>query len=316
MSYVAVSKLATISTKDTWWAAMILLGMSALNSQCYALTFPMPQQGNIIGSLQTATVQRGDTLATIGLRYDIGAYEMKEANPDVNFGSPKVGSSLVVPSRFILPAAPKTGIVINLAEMRLYYYHLNGKQVSTFPIGVGKEGWTTPIGNTQILTKRKDPTWNVPESIWFNHLVNGQPIEKSVPPGPTNPLGKYAMNLGFKNIVIHGTPYPLAVGVRSSHGCIRMVNDDVGQLFQYVNVGTKVNIVHEPIKVGTDGGQLYMESHVPLNEAMYPKNQDVRGMVTKTQNSGYRSFSIDWKTAEKVKSKTSGYPERFGTLSL
>ncbi|MFO1258212.1 MAG: L,D-transpeptidase family protein [Gammaproteobacteria bacterium] len=306
MSYVTAEK----------WIGVCLLGMVGINNTCHALTFPMPQNGNIVGSLQTTTARPGDTLGIVGLRYNIGGYEMKEANPGVPFGAPKVGSTLVIPSRFILPPGARKDIVINLAEMRLYYYHADGAHVSTFPVGVGQQGWTTPLGNTSILTKRKDPTWNVPESIWFNHLVKGQPIEKSVPPGPSNPLGRYAMNLGFTNIVIHGTPYPLAVGVRSSHGCIRMRNEDVEQLFSHVKIGTKVSIIHEPIKVGQDAGQLYMESHVPLGETMYPKSQNIRDLVMRTPHDRYRSFSIDWNTVDKVRAKSTGYPERFGTLGL
>lgn len=287
----------------------VMLGTGILfSAHTRALTFYMPSHGNVIGEMKSTTVKRGETLSTIGRHFDIGGYEMKEANPGIRYLRPPVGKRLTIPSRFVLPSGARKGIVVNLAEMRLYFYHPNGKKVSTYPIGIGKSGWTTPLGTTSIVRKRKNPTWVVPESIWINHARQGKFIPKVKPPGPDNPLGKYAMSLGFKNIVIHGTPYPMGVGVRSSHGCIRMLPEDIAQLFRQVPMGTQVRIVHEPVKVGHLNGKVFLESHVPLSEAMYPKHQRLSTLV----NYVSQNAKVNWSTAQKIQKRARGFPEVIG----
>ena len=278
-----------------------------------SLTFDIPSGSSVVGYMQTTEVKRGEGMIDVGLRYGIGGYEMQEANPQIPYLSPKPGTKMIIPSQFVLPSAPKKDIVINLAEMRLYYYSQDGRKVMTFPIGIGKMGWQTPMGPTTITTKRANPSWVVPKSILQNHLNNGKVIEKVWPPGPKNPLGQYAMNLGFKNIVIHGTPYPKGVGLRSSHGCIRMTNEDVGQLFDNVRVGTPVNIIHEPVKIGNLGDHIFMESHLPLTEGNYNRYQDLNMLVNRVTGTSHRA-TIDWDRAEKLKERNSGYPEPIGRI--
>lgn len=293
-----------------------MLGIGALllaSSTTHALTFTLPPNGNIIGNIQYASVAPGDSLATIAMRYNMGGYEMVEANPGVNYENPKTGARLVVPSRFVLPDTPRQGIVINLAEMRLYYFHPDGVHVSTYPVGVGQEGWNTPLGKTTITTKRENPTWIVPDSIYNNYIEHGKEVQKVNPPSPTNPLGKFAMNIGFKSIVIHGTPYPKAVGVRSSHGCIRMTNENVGELFRQVKIGTPVNIVHQTTKIGKMDNKLYLEAHVPISSEMYHADHpDVGGMVHKLVQGG--KYQIEWQEVEKLRSKASGIPLPIGSI--
>lgn len=293
------------------------LGMGLMTpTTSEALTFRLPDNGNIVGHVQTATVQKGDSLSTVGRRYEIGGYEMKEANPGVPYLMPKPGSQLTIPSRFVLPSGPREGIVINLAEMRIYFYHPDGQHVSTWPVGVGQQGWDTPMGTSQIVRMRKDPVWVVPKSILENHKRQGKPIEPVWPAGPKNPLGKYALNTGFKNIVIHGTPYPMGVGLRSSHGCIRMVNENVEELFSMAKIGTKVRIIHEPNKVGLADGKVYLESHLPFREAKYKMGQSSVAHTVKTalSNMGIKNADLRWNDLEGLYQRASGYPQFIGNF--
>lgn len=293
-----------------------LLGISIISAfpiTSFGATFVLPHNGNMIGNVQYATAHAGDTLSTLGRRYDMGGYEMMEANPGVKYLTPKPGTSIVIPSRFVLPDAPRKGIVVNLAEMRLYYYHPDGVHVSTYPVGVGQQGWNTPLVKTHVVTKRENPTWVVPDSIMENHVKHGMPIPKVQPPGPENPLGRHAMNLGVDNIVIHGTPYPKAVGVRSSHGCIRMLPEDVAELFTLVKIGTPVNIIHQPHKIGRLDNRLYLETHVPIAESIYKEEKEISSMIIKATGESTK-YRVEWQEIERIKHRASGYPQPIGSI--
>lgn len=294
--------------------AMLWIGAISFFQSSHALTFTIPQDGNIVGHLQQTHVRHGENLSTVGRRFNIGGYEMKEANPGLSYKRTKAGTRLVIPSRFVLPEGPREGVVINLAELRLYYYHPDGKRVSTFPVGVGQEGWNTPLGKTTVVRKRANPTWVVPKSILENHRKKGKPIPPRMPPGPKNPLGTHALSLGFKNIVIHGTPYPMGVGVRSSHGCIRMLPEDIRQVYAMVPVGTPVRIVHQPNKVGYLGQRVYVESHVPIEDSMYGGNHSIESIVKKMVNKTGRKMTIHWGHAQKARHRASGYPTAIGKI--
>lgn len=297
-------------TKLLLWTAAILCSTSA-----HSLTFPIPTDGNVVGQVQRATIRSGEDLSTLGRRFNIGGYEMTEANPGVDYLHPKRGTTVIIPSKFVLPSAPRKGIVINLAEMRMYFYHPDGKHVSTYPIGVGMEGWDTPIGQTTVVRMRKNPTWVVPNSILENHRRMGKSIQPVMPPGPKNPLGKYAITTGFNNIVIHGTPYPRGVGVRSSHGCIRMLPEDIQALYQMVSIGTPITVVHEPYKMGYLGKQLYFESHVPLSaSSSYGNTRNMDTMVQKLSQKIGKNVTIQWSEANRVLSQASGYPQPIGKV--
>lgn len=311
-----INKIKTMTLRKS--VIVSLLGMSTLlnyPSICSALTFVLPANGNVIGHIQYTTTQPGDTLADVAMRYNMGGYEMLEANPGISYAHPRPGTRLVVPSRFILPDAPKQGIVVNLSEMRLYFYHPDGVHVSTYPVGVGQEGWNTPLGKTQIVKMRERPTWIVPDSIMENYIAHGKHVEKVNPPGPTNPLGEYAMNLGFSSIVIHGTPYPKAVGLRSSHGCIRMTNQDVGELFKMVKVGTPVEIIHQPTKIGREDNKLFLEAHVPISQSLYDANyRDVGSLIHKIVDKIGKQYIVQWGEIEKIRNQAHGYPLPIGSI--
>jgi L,D-transpeptidase ErfK/SrfK len=200
---------------------------------------------------------------------------MERANPNVDRWLPGEGTQVVVPSHYILPRAPRQGLVLNLPEMRMYYFPPKKPgqpaQVQTYPIGIGRMDWATPLGVAKITGKVKDPTWTPPESIRREHAAKGDPLPAVVPAGPDNPLGRYAMRLSIPGYLIHSTNKPLGVGMRVSHGCIRMLPDDIERLFPQLPVGTPVNIVNQPVKAGWHGGKLYIEVHPPLEE--YPNDR-------------------------------------------
>lgn len=211
---------------------------------------------DIIGTLSHYRTTDKDIMPDVALRFDVGFVELLAANPGVNTWRPKVGTRLVLPTEHILPEAPRHGIVVNLSDQRLYYFPGNGKVIS-YPIGTGQHGWRTPLGKTQIVRKRVDPTWVPPASIRAEHPN----LPASIPPGPNNPLGKYALRLGWPGYEIHGTNRPYAIGRRATHGCIRLYPADIADLFHRVKVGTPVLVVNQPVKVGRRNGALYLEVH-------------------------------------------------------
>ncbi len=215
--------------------------------QLQGLTFPLPSSGNQVGSIEILKSQKGDTLFSLAQSHDIGVQEIESANPKLELNTPlPLNTNVRLPMAYTLPSVPREGIVLNLAKMRIFYYSPDGKQVSTFPVGIGKQGWSTPIGQTTVVAKEKDPAWHPPASLQREAASRGKYLPLVVPPGPHNPLGKYAMRLGFTSILIHGTNRPTSIGLRSSHGCIRMYPKNIEELFNEVEVNTPVNIISEP----------------------------------------------------------------------
>jgi len=288
------------------------LGLSCGTTSSFALTYPLPAKGDIIGQVQMTTVRRGESLGDIGRRYDIGVYEMIEANPKLDPWIPTVGAVVVVPTQFILPRGPRTGMVLNLAEMRLYLYHKDKPLVSTYPIGIGKKGCSTPLAETTIINKKKDPSWVPPESIRKEHLAKGDVLPAVVPPGPDNPLGRYALYLGLGGAYrIHGTNRPNGgIGVRGSHGCIRLFPEDIEALYYNVPVGTPVRIVHQPYKVGWHNNHLYLEAHAPLSEGRYAGSDSIEQLKTTIESVIQGSHDINWTSAQMTAKTQNGYPAR------
>ena len=235
----------------------------------YALTFNVPNHDNIVGHIQTATVQPGESLGDIGKKFDVGVYEMIEANPELDPWTPEIGSNVIIPTQFILPAIKKVGIIINLAEMRLYYYHPASNLVSTYPIGIGRKGWVTPLLESKVMNKQYHPTWQPPISIIKEHAIKGDPLPNQVPPGPKNPLGEFAIYLSTPGYLIHGTNRPGGIGLRTTSGCIRLFPEDIKALYHLVNIGTTVKIIHEPYKIGIYNQNIYLEAHEPLSDPYY-----------------------------------------------
>ncbi len=225
--------------------------------------FELDSAQDVVGVVQVVTATKDDTLTDIARRFNVGYEEIVRANPKVDPWLPGEGREIVVPSQFILPDAPRTGLVINIAAMRIFYYPpvKRGERpvVLTHPIGIGKVGWRTPEGVTKVVRRQQDPTWRVPVSVRKEHHENGEDLDAVIGPGPDNPLGKYAFYLQWPSYLIHGTNKPAGVGLRSSHGCIRLYPEDIAQLFAMVPLGTQVRVVNQPFVFGWRDGQLYMQ---------------------------------------------------------
>ena len=226
---------------------------------------------DMVGAVQITIASQEDTLSDIARRFNVGFEEITQANPGVDPWIPGAGKRIVVPTQFVLPAVPHEGIVIDVAALRLYYFpkHKAGEPqvVYTHPIGIGKAGWNTPEGVTQVVARRKDPVWHPSEALRRDHFNdNGEKLPAVVPAGPDNPLGKFEFRLGWPSYLIHGTNKPYGVGLRSSHGCVRLYPEDIEKLFQMVPVGTSVRVVNQPFLFGWRDGQLYLEAHEVLQD--------------------------------------------------
>jgi L,D-transpeptidase ErfK/SrfK len=242
-------------------------------------TFPFdPESTGVIGELQVTFAREEDTIADIARRFDLGFDEVLRANPGVDPWLPGDGTRIVLPTQFVLPDAPPEGLVVNVAALRVFYFPKAGKDgrrvVQTYPIGIGKVGWATPVGSTKIVSKRKDPWWTPPASVRREHAENGDPLPAKVPPGPDNPLGAFAMNLGWPSYLIHGTNKPAGVGLRASHGCIRMYPEDIAAVFDQIPVGTKVKVVNQPLLYRWHGDSLYVQSYPPHEETLDGKTEE------------------------------------------
>lgn len=222
-----------------------------------------PAAGGMVGELRRYEVSSPDTFAAIARRHGLGFVELIAANPGVDPWIPAPGTSLLLPTAHLLPKAPQAGIVVNLAEQRLYYFAGGGAKVATFPIGTGRNLFETPTGSTRVVRKRENPTWTPPASIRAER-PNLPPV---VPPGPDNPLGRLALDLGWSGYLIHGTISPLGIGRRVSHGCIRLDPADIRSLYDSAEVGTPVTIVDQPLKTARIRGQLYVEVHPSQTQA-------------------------------------------------
>lgn len=290
----------------------ILLALSLLVGSANAKTFVLPPPGvDVVGEIQLVTASHEDTLMDIARRHSLGYDEIIQANPGISRWLPGEGTVVVLPTRFILPDAPRQGIVLNIAEKRLYYYPQPGPgekpTVITYPIGVGRMDWKTPLGTTSIVRKQKDPPWFPPESIRAEHAANGDPLPTRVPPGPDNPLGTRALRLGLPSYLIHGTNKQDGVGSMVSHGCIRLWNEHVEALYEMVPTGTTVTIIDQPIKVGWLAGILFMETHGHLPEDNIPNNFNARDAMDLIRKKlGEQSAIVDNMAVELVVEQASG----------
>lgn len=282
-----------------------------------AATYVLPQGADsIVGEVLYVTARHEDTLLDIGRLHGVGYEEIVAANPRVDPWLPGEGRQVLIPSRYILPDGPRSGVVVSLAEHRLYYYPpVQAGQppvVKTYPISIGRMDWKTPLGETRIVQKRERPAWYPPESVRREHAAEGRPLPKVVPPGPDNPLGNYAMRLGIPGgaYLIHGTNRPAGVGMQVTHGCIRLYPEDIEELYKLVPVNTAVRMIDQPLKMGWHGDELYMEVHAPLEGSQDPQTHSLtnitRMLVAATQD---RSVVIDWAKAEELFQQAMGIPE-------
>jgi L,D-transpeptidase ErfK/SrfK len=300
----------------------------------FAAEFTISADTEVIGEIQRVRAVYEDTFVILARRHNVGYEELRRANPGVDPWLPGAGTEIVLPTQFVLPRAERRGIVINLPELRLYYFpdapDAHGQRVITHPISVGRMDWATPLGRTSIVAKAKNPSWYPPQSIRDEHAARNDPLPNVVPPGPDNPLGNHALRLGIPGYLIHGTNKPSGVGMRVTHGCIRMFPEDIEALFGMVDSGTQVRIVNQPFKLGWGEGGLYLEAHLPLEEpdqvndldepsraleleadqvpadAQWTATELTRIYVAATQE---REARMDWLSAERIMQAALGMPE-------
>ena len=284
-----------------------------------ALELSIDPGSSVVGTTQVITAKYEDTFVKLARQYNLGFEELKQANPDVDPWLPGEGTQLVLPTQFVLPSAPRQGVVINLPELRLYYYPENDPgRVITHPVSIGRMEWQTPLGRAQIVAKAEKPAWYPPESIRAEHAADGRPLPRVVPPGPDNPLGDYAMRLSIPGYLIHGTNKPSGLGMRVTHGCIRMFPEDIEGLFGIVPIGTPVHIVNQPFKLAWSANGYYLEAHPPLEEenvdGAWAMTQLTRAFVAATEEGQGSSF--DWGLAELAVEKLRGVPEFVSLVSV
>jgi L,D-transpeptidase ErfK/SrfK len=297
------------------WLTMVLLsmGLAATATTASAATYQLPLPADsVIGQIQTVHAQPGLSLDDIARQYDIGYYEILEANPHVNPQNIKPYETITIPSQFILPNTPREGIVVNLAELRLYYYPPGTHTVQTYPIGIGMQGSNTPVGQYYIIEKEKNPVWYVPKQVQSAMIQQGWLLPRSVPAGPNNPLGDYAMRLNIPSYLIHGTNVPPTIGRRASAGCMHMFPEDIAYLFPQIALNTPVTIINQPFKAGWAGTQLYFQAREPLHEDKRTILSNYSSLWNQAIQNAIAGITpppaINWQTVKQAGAEQSGIP--------
>lgn len=300
----------------------LLLAIVAFCPAALADTYTLKPGQTVIGSIQWVRAKSSDTLSELARRFDLGYDAIVLANPKVDSWLPGQGTRIRLPMRHILPNAPHKGIVLNLAEKRLYYYpktrHGKDAVVITHPVGVGVKHWNTPLGQTSVVRKIHNPTWYPPASIKKEHAKYGDILPDKVTPGPNDPLGHFALRLGIPGYLIHGTNKPAGIGMRVSHGCVRLYPVDIQSLFQKVPVGTPVHIVNQPYKAGWANGHLYLQAYPnTIREGRMGKDANDMTPLVKlltTAASKHPGTKINWQKALSVAQTANGIPKAVATL--
>lgn len=285
--------------------ALVLLGLSGASGATQEASPPL------IGAPAVYFPSTEDTLADIAVRFGIGYTELMAANRHMDPWLPRPGIPVILPTWHLLPDAPRRGIVINLPEQRLYYFPEDGPPV-TYPIGIGTDNEDLFTGETRVVLKRKNPSWRPTPSM----RARDPSLPEVIPPGPDNPLGAYALNLGIPYIVIHGTNRPYSVGRRSSSGCFRLYPQHIEALFARVAVGTPVTVIDQPVKAAWHEGRLYVEVHPGVDESedlalsgrltAPPDLAQVRAVVARA--AGERADMVDWAEVDLQAVRRTGLP--------
>jgi L,D-transpeptidase ErfK/SrfK len=273
--------------------------------------FTLTAGQKVVGEVREYVVQPGEGLNEIARKFNLGYTALAAANPGVDQFVPEVGRRLMIPSLYVLPDAPRQGIVINLAQYRLFYFPPGGDQVETFPVGLGQIGKTTPLGVTRVVRKEANPTWYPPRSI----RTERPGLPAAISPGRDNPLGGYAMYLGWPRYLIHGTNKPDGVGRNVSHGCIRMYPEDIERLFAEVSLGVPVRTVNQPATVGWVGDRLYLQVYPSktqteeIDTARPVGFEPARGVRDVTRAAAGRyADAVDWRVVDKASRERTGAP--------
>lgn len=285
---------------------VLLVGILA-PSLGFAAAYSLPEDGSqVVGAITTIRVRYEDTLASVAQQYGLGYQEVLDANPDVDPWIPGEGTEVILPTAYVLPDTPREGLVINVAEYRLYYYPPDQNMVVTYPVGLGRDDFRTPLATTKIVTAIENPSWTPTATSRAEHAARGEPLPSVVPPGPDNPLGSLALQLDLPSYFIHGTNQPFGVGQMVSQGCIRLYEPHIATLAEMARRGTTVRIVNEPYKVGWRGDDLYVEVHRSVYSDDDPDELAQRVEVA-TKN---RAAVLDWARIAGLMESPTGIPVR------
>jgi L,D-transpeptidase ErfK/SrfK len=270
--------------------------------------FSVAKGDDLIGRLRTVRLEKGDTLPDIARHFSLGLDGVSSANPGVDIWVPTAGERIILPQSFILPDAPRSGIVINLAAMRLFQFKGNSESLTvlTYPVGVGTEERPSPMGQMRVERKVNRPTWYVPASIAKAHLKKGDPLPATVPPGPQNPLGEYALYLSAQSYLIHGTNKPASIGLRATNGCFRLYPEDVKRLYESTPVKTPVSIVNQPYLLGQSNGVVYLEVHGSTEDVDTAELDKIYAKLKTIEKKSGRT--LDWSNVKKVLAEARGIP--------
>jgi L,D-transpeptidase ErfK/SrfK len=303
-----LSSLASNALARQWTEQLFAEKLSAGRPFVAVAGHDLVRSHTVIGSIRYYQVQKGDTFLDIARYYDLGYNEITEANPGVDPWIPPPGQAIILSTEWVLPDADYRGVVINIPEMRLYYFPAAGSNtliVSTYPVGLGRDDWKTPEGKFKIVEKTVNPRWVLPESIKAEHRRDGRPAPDFIAGGdPDNPLGKYRFRLTLPLYGIHGTDIPWGVGMQVSHGCVRLYPEDIERLFPMVPVKTPGEFVYQPVKVGVRDGHVYVEVHKDIYN-MVPGLY--REAVRRIDKFGWRS-SVDLGRVKRAVVEQTGVP--------
>lgn len=299
----------------------LLLCLSFLGtfSESFAATYSISEGQDVVGSTFVVSLKPGDSMDTLAAQYDMSVHEVLEANPILGSGAIRAGQKVVIPARFVLPKKEyrkRGGIVINLSELRLYYFSQDGQYVTTYPVALGRRGWRTPTTSASVVKKSVNPDWHVSKTIkQYHYKKTGQWLPDVVRGGTgSNPLGGYAMYLSTPGILLHGTNSPMSIGKFVSSGCIRLSPRNAEALFHHVRIGAPVHIVNHAHKAGWVNGELYLESHVPV--AMHgsgPLNHSSQEQAIRSAV-GDRAADVYWDKVNQVGAQQRGVPQVVGRL--
>ena len=270
--------------------------------------FSVARGDDVIGRLAVIRLEKGDTLPDIARHFSLGINAISAANPGVDVWVPEAGERIMLPLSFILPDAPRKGIVVNLAAMRLFQFKGDSKSlaVSTYPVGVGTEERPSPTGQMHVERKTTRPTWHVPASIAEDHRKKGDPLPAEVPPGPQNPLGEYALYLSKSGYLIHGTNKPASIGLRATNGCMRLYPENMKKLYEDTPVNTPVLIVNQPYLIGQRDGVVYLEVHAPPEDSGAVEFEKIYAKLRNIEKKSGRT--LDWNKGQGSTGRGPGIP--------
>jgi L,D-transpeptidase ErfK/SrfK len=264
---IAVVVLCGVGSAPAAWDEEVFERKSV---PAYSIPTP-PRKGpaieTVVGQIRPYRIRKGDTLIDLARYYSLGYNEIVEANPGIDPWVPPVGAVILIPTEWVLPCCAYEGVIVNIPEMRLFYFERSKGDsgttiVHTYPVGLGRDDWRTPSGKFKIRGKTVNPQWNIPESIRKEHIAERNDPRTFIAGGaPDNPLGRHRIELTLPMYGIHGTNIPWGVGMQVSHGCVRLYPEDIARLFPLIPVGTPGEFAYQPVKVGMRAGAVYIETH-------------------------------------------------------